>query len=84
MEQLWREIFVDFAPQAADLNIDNIGLRIKGVVPDRLQQHSPGNDLSLVPHKVLEEAELARLKRNGFARTTSPTVWSRCKDGQQT
>src|SRR5580704_325585 len=73
MQQLRREVFVDFAPQAADLDVDNIGLRVKGVIPDRLQQHRPSNDLPLVPRKVLEQAELARLKRNGLARTLRPS-----------
>jgi hypothetical protein len=73
MQQLRREVFVDFAPQPADLDVDNIGLRVKGVIPDRLQQHRPGNDLPLVPHKVLEQAELARLKRNRLACTLCPS-----------
>src|ERR1700730_18196704 len=73
MEQLWREVLVNLATQAADLDIDDIGLRIKVVVPDRLEQHGPSNDLPLVPHEVFEKAKLARLKRNRLTRALRPS-----------
>src|ERR1700730_16846383 len=72
-EQLRRVVFVDFPTQAADLNIDDIGLWIKVIIPERLEQHSPGDHLPLVPHRVFEKAELARLKRDRPTRTLRPS-----------
>jgi hypothetical protein len=64
-----REVFVDLATQTADLDVDYIGLRIKRVIPHRLEQRGPGDDLPLVAHKVFQKSELARLKRDGLAGT---------------
>src|SRR5580704_11696902 len=72
MKQLRREIFIDFPAQTANLYIDHVGLRIKVIVPDRLEQHRAGNHLALVPHQVFEKAELARLKGNGRASALGP------------
>jgi hypothetical protein len=53
-KQLRREILVDFPPQPANLDIDHIGLRIKVIVLDCLEQHGASNNLALVPHQVFE------------------------------
>src|ERR671934_567441 len=67
MEQRRREALVNLRAQPADLDIDDVGLRIKVKVPDRLEQHGAGDHLSLVPDQVLEQAELARLQRDRLA-----------------
>ena len=72
MQQLRREVSVDLAAQTADLDIDDIGLRVKVIIPDRLEEHGPGDHLSLVPHKLFEQPELARLESNRLAGTLRP------------
>src|SRR5262245_29210754 len=67
MQQRRKEALINFIAQSADLDIDDVGLRIKVKVPDRLKQHGAGDHLSLMPDQVLEQAELARLQRDRLA-----------------
>jgi hypothetical protein len=53
---------VDLAPKATDMNIDDVRLGIEMVIPDFLEEHGSGDDLSVVTHEVFEETKLARLE----------------------
>ena len=63
------EIFIDFAAQAADLYVDDIGLRVEVIIPHIFQQHSARDHLSGVTHEVFQQAKLARLQINALAFT---------------
>ena len=62
MQQRRREPLVDLAAKTADVNVDDVGLRIEMVVPHRLEQHGSRHHLPGVAHQVFEDAELARLQ----------------------
>src|SRR5262245_24649608 len=51
---------VDLAPDASDIDVDDVGCRVKVQVPYVLEQHRPRHDLALVPHKILQNLEFAR------------------------
>src|SRR5208282_6386607 len=51
---------VDLAPEIADVDVDDVGLRQELVVPDVLEQHRPRDDLVGPAHEVFEQLELAR------------------------
>ena len=50
---------VDLAPEIADVDVDDVGLRQKFVVPDVLEQHRASDDLVGPAHEVFEQLELA-------------------------
>src|ERR1700744_4774490 len=50
---------VDLLAQAADMDIDEIGLRDETVVPHMLQQHLPGHDLVGAAHEIFQQPEFA-------------------------
>src|SRR5215470_7401557 len=54
MQQRWREVLVDLLPQATDLHVNSVCLRIEVIVPDRLEQHGARNHLSPMANQVLE------------------------------
>ena len=58
---------IDLLPQARDMHVDDIGLRIEVIVPDRFEQHGPRHHLPGMAHQVLEQAELARLQLQHLA-----------------
>jgi hypothetical protein len=60
---------VYLAAQAADLHVDDVGLRIEVAVPDGLEQHGARDHLPLVAHQVGEQAQFARLQHD---RGTTP------------
>src|ERR1700722_377064 len=62
MQKRLRETLVDLRAQPGDVHVNNVGLRIKMIVPNVLQQHGTGHDLSRVPHQIFEQAEFARLQ----------------------
>src|SRR5271169_4741648 len=62
MEQWRREVLVDLLPQAADLYVNRVGLRVEMIVPDRLEKHGSGHDLALMADQIFEQAELSRLQ----------------------
>ena len=64
MDQRHIKILVNFGPQSADMNINNIGLGIKMIIPDVLEQHRSGNNLPLVAHQEFEKFEIAWLQRD--------------------
>src|SRR5215475_12243935 len=56
------ESLVDLLPEAADMDVDHIGLRIEMIVPHALEQHGAGHDLASMAHKIFEQAELTGLE----------------------
>src|ERR1700721_3749201 len=50
---------VELAPQIADLDIDDIGLRHEFEIPDVLEQHPPGDDLVRPAHEIFKKSELS-------------------------
>src|SRR5258708_38958619 len=53
---------VDFLAQFADMNVDDVGLRIEVIVPDALEKHGARHDLIGMAHQVLEHLKLPRLQ----------------------
>src|SRR5579859_2399374 len=51
---------VHLPPQAAHMDVDQVALRHELVVPDFLEQHGAGQQLTLAAHHVFEKPELAR------------------------
>ena len=68
MDERVVKAFVYLAPEAAHVHVDDIGLRIEMVVPDFLEKHRARHHLPRMPHQVLEQPKLARLKRDGSSR----------------
>ena len=58
------KVLVYLLSQPADVHVDHVGLRIEVIVPYRFQQHRAGDDLTLVPHHILEQLKLAFEKRH--------------------
>src|ERR1700730_17345560 len=50
---------VELAPQIADLDIDDIGLRHEFEIPNVLAQHPPSDDLARPAHEIFEQGELS-------------------------
>src|SRR5204863_5135627 len=66
-QQRFGKALVDLAPEARDVHVDDVGLRVEVVVPDVLEQHRAGDDLAGMLHEVFEQPELARLQHDGLA-----------------
>src|SRR5262245_38396391 len=62
LQHLRRERFVDLFAQPAHQHVNDVRLRIEGVVPDMGENHGLGHNLPSVSHQVLEKRELARGK----------------------
>ena len=60
VEQGAVEALVDLLAQPADVNVDHVGLRVEVIVPDVLEQHRSGDDVTGIAHQVFEKPELAR------------------------
>src|SRR5204863_5853423 len=60
VQQRVLELLVDLLPQAADMYVDDVGLRVEMVVPHIFQQHRPGYDMTGVAHQVFQELKLPR------------------------
>src|SRR5271155_3599962 len=58
---------VELAPQIADLHVDDIGLRHEVEIPDILEQHRTGHDLSGSAHEIFEQSEFSRQEVNRLA-----------------
>src|SRR5579883_2061325 len=59
MQERTREALVDLLPEAADMDVDDVGLRIEMIVPDIFEQHRPRHHLTGAAHKEFEQAKLA-------------------------
>src|SRR5262249_18196373 len=55
---------VDLAPDATDIDVDDVGGGIEMQVPDMLQQHRAGDDAAFVADQIFEQLEFARQQRN--------------------
>jgi hypothetical protein len=62
VDELGLEVAVDFVAEAADEDVDDVGLGIEVIVPDVLEDHGFGDDLVLVAQEVLEEEKFAGLE----------------------
>src|ERR1700722_12022959 len=51
---------VELAPQVADLDVDDIGLRHEIEIPHVFEQHRPGHDLAGPAHEIFEQSEFPR------------------------
>src|ERR1700743_2442350 len=51
---------VHLAPQAAHMNVDQVGARIETVMPDFLEQHGARHDLPGMTHQIFQQLKLAR------------------------
>ncbi len=58
MDQLYSVAAVDLLPQVVYVDIDDVGHRIKIVIPDMLDNHSPSQNPPGIMHEVFQEAEL--------------------------
>mgnify|MGYP001812014145 CR=1 FL=1 len=54
------ETLVYFGAKAADMNVNDIRLRIEMVVPDSLEQHRAGDYLAAMTHQVFQQPKLCR------------------------
>src|SRR5271156_2592834 len=48
---------IELAPQVADLDVDDVGLRHEFEIPHILEQHRPGHDLAGAAHEIFHEPE---------------------------
>src|SRR4051812_3265873 len=62
VQQRLRKSLVDLGAQPGDMHVDHVGLRVEVIVPDVLQQHGAGHDLTGMFHQIFEQPELTRLK----------------------
>src|SRR5215831_4956459 len=51
---------VDFAADASDIDVDDVGRGVKMQIPYVLQQHRPRNDVTFVTDQILENLKLPR------------------------
>src|SRR6204780_4111230 len=51
---------VDLAPDASDINVDDVGRGVKVQIPYMLQQHRPRHHLPGIAHEIFEHLEFAR------------------------
>jgi hypothetical protein len=55
-------LLVEFAAQAADMGLDDSGVRVEMEIPNTLKHHRPCDDLPRVAHQIFEQAKLAWLQ----------------------
>src|SRR6266851_8994153 len=65
MDHLRLVRFVHLVPQAAHMDVHQIGLRNELVLPDFLKEHRARQDLVLALHHVFEQPKLARQQFDG-------------------
>src|ERR1700730_3316488 len=51
---------VDLAPDASDIDVDDVGRGVKMQIPYMLQQHRARHHLAGIAHEIFEHLELAR------------------------
>src|SRR5690606_20287893 len=62
VDQVVVEVAIDLGAQAADVRLDDGGMRVEMEVPYLFQQHGARDDLSGVAHQILEQPEFLRLE----------------------
>src|ERR1051325_10713208 len=67
MEKRLVEAVLELAPQAADVDVDDVGARVEVIVPHLLQQHGAGHDAAFVPREIFEQQIFAGLEVELFA-----------------
>src|SRR5258707_15195946 len=58
---------VDFAGDASDIDVDDIGRGVEMKIPDVPQQHGPGYDAVFVANQILEKLEFPGKQQNVLA-----------------
>ena len=58
------ESLVDLGAQAGNMDVDDIGLGIEMIIPDILQKHGAGDDVTSIAHQIFKQLELAGLEKN--------------------
>jgi hypothetical protein len=53
---------IDLAPQPSNMDVDEVCARIEMIMPDLLEEHGSSDNLVMVPHEMLEQAQLPRLQ----------------------
>src|SRR5205807_95892 len=51
---------IDLAPDTPDIDIDDVGGRVKVQIPYMLQQHRPRYDMTLVANQILQNLKFPR------------------------
>src|SRR5260370_21556200 len=51
---------VDLAPDTSDVDIDDVGRRVKVQIPYMLQQHRPRHDMTFVANQILQNLKFPR------------------------
>jgi hypothetical protein len=64
MQKRLGETFIDFRAQTRDMHVDDVGLRVKMVIPHVFQQHRAGNHLPGVLHQIFQQPKFPRLQRD--------------------
>ena len=62
MNELGLEVAVDLVAEAADEDVDDVGLGIEVIIPDVFEDHGLGDDFVLVAQEVFEEKKFAGLE----------------------
>src|SRR5260370_7267848 len=51
---------VDLAPDTSDVDIDDVGRRVKVQIPYMLQQHRPRHDMTFLANQILQNLKFPR------------------------
>src|SRR4051812_37902777 len=62
MQERLLEPVVELAPQAADVDVDDVGARIEMIVPDLLEKHGTGHHPPFVAGEIFEQEIFARFQ----------------------
>src|SRR5690242_1473644 len=74
VQQRGLEALVDFLAQAADVGVDQAGVRVEAIVPEFLQHHGPCHHPVLVAEEVLQELELTGQEVEAAAGAADPAL----------
>src|SRR6266540_3591000 len=56
MNEFGFSVTIDFLAQIVDVDVDNVGEGVKGIVPDMIGDHGSGQHLVRVAHKIFQKA----------------------------
>src|SRR5262249_30582657 len=51
---------VDLSPDTSDIDVDDVGRRVKMQIPYMLQQHRAGHNVTFVANQILEDLKFPR------------------------
>src|SRR3954453_2380059 len=63
------EPVLELSPEAADMDVDDVGARVEMIVPYLLEQHSASNHAPLITGKIFQQQIFARLQVELLAST---------------